>query len=287
METAQKQNRHANRAAPEAEARRRLVRMVAKSIVAGEPKPEVAKRAIDEIGRLIPRTCVTYWLRSSQHSFAAVYSVSDAPFPSITGLKVDVDSSSTEQSANTIVVDDCGADARIAALPHLFYLASSGTRGYVQVALTQAGKALGWITLASQRRRTWTEFEVSLIEDVADALAIGLLKEQAEQTREEATARLRVISMVATSITSGEKVGDVAKRALADVLRFVPGTRLSYWLRSAGDVFAPICSVSDPSLPPIAWQEIQADPSHLLLSTEVLVIRDCSRESRTERMARS
>jgi len=258
--------------------------MVVRAIAAGEPVSEVASRAVDEIARLIPRVCVTYWLRCGKHRFAAIYSVSHAELPPITGLELDVDVEAAAQSANTLVINDRSADARVARSPYLSHMAGSGTRSYVQTALTQAGEPLGWITLASPLRRAWTESEVALVEELADTLGIGLGRERAERTREDATTRLRIISMVATSIASGDKVRDVAQRALEEVLQFVPGTRLSFWLRSAGDTFAPVCCVSDGSLPAIPWEKIQADLGKLLRSSEVLVVRDCSRESRAKRM---
>jgi len=287
METAHKTHRDATRVAREAEARRRLTRMVVMSIAAGEPVSEVASRAVDELARLIPRICVTYWLRCGKHRFAAIYSVSHGQLPPITGLELDVDVETAAQSAHTLVINDCSADARVGRSPYLSHVASSGTCAYVRTALRQAGEPLGWITLGSPLRRAWTQSEVALLEELADTLAIGLGRERAERAREDATTRLRIISMVATSIASGEKVGDVAKRALEEVLRFIPGTRLSFWLKNGSGTFAPVCCVSDGTLPPIPWDRIQADLASLLRSTEVFVVRDCSRELRAKRMLRT
>ena len=173
-----------NRQLRESEARLKLVSSVATSIASGEPALDVAKRVLEEISRLIPGTRVTCWLKSRKGNFAAVHSVGGASLPGLTGRKVELDLSSALWHPGTLIVEDCATDPRTQTMAEHF--SHLGTRGFVQAPMFKADKTFGSLTLGSPLPRKWTEFECSLVQQVADTIAIGLLKERAEKQRVEA-----------------------------------------------------------------------------------------------------
>ncbi len=175
--------------ARDSEARLRLVGMVATSIALGEPALDVAKRALEEISRLVPDSRVTCWLRSSKGKFVAVCSVAPPTMPAITGQNVNLDFSNVLWHPGTLIVEDCATDSRTQAMAEHF--SHLGTRAIVQAPMFKAGNTFGSLTFGSPVPRKWTDFECGLLQQVADTIAIGLLKERAEKKRGEAEQALR------------------------------------------------------------------------------------------------
>jgi PAS domain S-box-containing protein len=178
----------------QSETRLRLVNLVSRSITAGDHIYNVTERALEQLSDALPGTRATNWVNDLDDVFIAVSSNAPGALHHIVGARIDLKTNpdwlSTLQANRPITVGDCASDPRLGALREP--VLAAGTRALLVAPMVQSGVLLGAIALARNAPCPWTEHDVGLVREVAEALAVGVLGERTEQQRKEAERALRL-----------------------------------------------------------------------------------------------
>lgn len=176
------------------ETRLRLVNLVARSITAGDHIYNVTERALVQLSEVIPASRATHWENDPDDVFIAVSSNGPAGLRDIVGARIDLTVNaewlSMLRANRPIAVHDCGSDPRLGALRDP--VMAAGTRALLIAPMVQSGVLLGGIALARQHPSVWTEHDIDLAREVAEALAVGVLGARTEQQRQDAERALRL-----------------------------------------------------------------------------------------------
>lgn len=161
------------------EMRLRVVNAVTTSIAQGNPSASVAQMAIAAILNVIPDVRATWWLESEGRQLP-MYSASSNETPALT----DAVPLHWFEHAKT-------DDGEASAAPHVELCSSIGAKSLLLARMNKGRETFGWVSVDAPLARTWSAYEIGLLQEVASALALGISKERAERDRVKAEQALR------------------------------------------------------------------------------------------------
>ncbi len=166
----------------------RIVNALATAFLAGTPAREAVRQAVEAVSASVDDVRVSCYLRDGPDSFRIVHSITNTDLPPVTGFQARPSMAWMRSYGETLVINDTGNDARLSQIADI--VAELKTGAFVCAPLARDGKAYGALTLASAAPRQWTEGEVAMVHDVAQALSLGMQKARADEKRAAAEAEL-------------------------------------------------------------------------------------------------
>lgn len=166
----------------------RIVNALATAFLTGTPPREAIRQAVEAIGASVDDARVSCFLRDGPDSFRVAHSVSNTGLPPVTGFQTKPSTEWMRGYSETLVVHDTDTDTRLAQIDDIVSALQIGS--FVCAPLTRNGKAYGALTIAAAMPRHWTEDEVAMVHDVAQALSLGMQKARADEKHAAAEAEL-------------------------------------------------------------------------------------------------
>lgn len=167
----------------------RIVNSLATAFLSGMHPHEAARQAVEAVAACVVDVRVSCYLRDGPDSFRIVHSVSGTDaLGSVTGFLTKPPTDWMRRYGETLVIADSRTDARLSPISGI--VSELHVAAFVCAPLARDGKAYGALTLAAATPRQWTEGEVEMVTDVAQALSLGMQKARADEKRAAAEAEL-------------------------------------------------------------------------------------------------
>ncbi|WP_199246495.1 diguanylate cyclase [[Phormidium] sp. ETS-05] len=177
----------------ESQTRLKLLNNIATSITSGMSVEQVISMSLKQIGEYFPGLRVAYATINETGYLKWLYSIEPPGMPSLKGLGMDLTAAPhLWQYLNHGVVNavaDLRQDSRLAAIAEVF--TANATRAFLHVSLPPHTVMEGLLCFHSPAVRDWSQYEIYLLKDVADYLAVAINEARAQQERFEAKEELQ------------------------------------------------------------------------------------------------
>ncbi|GAB4281807.1 MAG: hypothetical protein Fur0025_10590 [Oscillatoriaceae cyanobacterium] len=177
----------------ESQTRLKLLNNIATSITSGMSVEQVISMTLKQIGEYFPGLRVAYATINETGYLKWLYSIEPPGMPSLKGLGMDLTAAPhLWQYLNHGVVNavaDLRQDSRLAAIAEVF--TANATRAFLHVSLPPHTVMEGLLCFHSPAVRDWSQYEIYLLKDVADYLAVAINEARAQQERFEAKEELQ------------------------------------------------------------------------------------------------
>jgi PAS domain S-box-containing protein len=193
QDAAARERRIAELALRESETRVRLVNLVSRRVVEGDHVYNVLERSVDELQSGFPRARVTYWSLDEAQTLTAICCSAPAGTDNIVGQRIDPQQDATwaESLRQNRPVAFADLHAELPMVQSSELTIAAGAQSLLVVPLIRSGQLLGALSLSESESRIWSEHEVAMMTEIADALAVAVLSANTEQERRNAETALR------------------------------------------------------------------------------------------------
>jgi signal transduction histidine kinase/FixJ family two-component response regulator len=205
----------ANRTYPEStellqlRTRLRLLKQLVTHINSGSAVTEIVDWALLEAHRILPDCRLSYAVLLPDNKVKVLNSMAPPDMPSIEGLEIALPEANRLQSilreVGYLAIPDAATDVRLAFMREALSERRSGA--LLLKAVTHPNGELAFLCATCRCPRAWTSFEVELLSDMADYLAIAIRESQMLREQREATEKLQAAQRMEAV---GRLVGGVA-----------------------------------------------------------------------------
>ncbi|MEW6128433.1 MAG: GAF domain-containing protein [Acidobacteriota bacterium] len=192
------------------------------------------------------------------------------PFISVTGNEaLDL----VLKSNKPVAIDNTETDNRLGTQREKYLKA--GVHSFLSTAIRLNGRPIGVFGVHKCQHHQWSEFEIDVVDTVAEQAAIAIRQAELYREATEAATRANLLNHIITSIRSSLNIDEILKVAVDEIGKAL-GINRAYIRRFIGDngiIVAQYCSSPELAAPDIV---IDKDNSviHRLLSTQRSLIID-------------
>ena len=179
----------------ERRARLRLVKDVAMEITSDMSIEEVVTNALEGIFNMFPDYRVSYGVRIDENLYRFMASVGPSRLKNIKGTDFDIANAPEFVEALTkgyVVTNDILQDKMVA--PLCSRLKELQVRAMINTPVVHAARLIGVLWLDSDVPRTWSDHEITTLEDVSRYLAVAVKNAQLIEERKKASEELKAES---------------------------------------------------------------------------------------------
>jgi PAS domain S-box-containing protein len=175
----------------------RLLNSISTGITAGLSIEQVIESTVQQIGRYFKTLRVLYGVME-EGSLTAVHSVQPEAMPTLQGMVEDLTEAPTYleiiDRRQPIIIQDVTQEAFLA--PIAASMMTRKTYAILSVPVQHSNQKLGLLCFNAPAPRQWSDYEVATLMEIADYLSIVLQEAQAQQERQRAEDRLRLLESV-------------------------------------------------------------------------------------------
>jgi signal transduction histidine kinase/FixJ family two-component response regulator len=173
-------------------ARVRLLKGMATYINSGLDVKQVAERTLLEAHKTLPQFRISYCTLDAQGTMGVVASVAPLNMPGIEGKRFDVHQTqalaTVLRTGGRLIVTDIETDERMVSFRGVSKEVHA--RALLYVAIQHPQQQPTFIGLASATPHEWTSYEIDMLEDMAEYLAIAIREKVLHAEREQMNAQL-------------------------------------------------------------------------------------------------